>query len=139
MRKNLYKAIIVLSLIGLAISSYLAYSSYSYQGIVCGINEKGSCNVVLNGPYAKLILNIPNSFIGAIGFLALLILGYLGIKGKKSARLIIPLSFVSLLFILYLAYLVFFVLRSFCIWCFTVWVLTAVIFICSMFLTRKIK
>jgi len=72
-------------------------------------------------------------------FLALLILGYLGIKGKKSARLIIPLSFVSLLFILYLAYLVFFVLRSFCIWCFTVWVLTAVIFICSMFLTRKIK
>lgn len=137
--KTLYLTIIIVSIIGLLIASYLTYTHYQQQIIFCDINSINSCHNVLNGPYSELFFNIPNSLIGALGFLLLGILGYLGLRNYKKEinKLLLIFSSISLIFILYLAYLIFFVIHSFCIYCFTTWILVIIIFICSILLNKK--
>ena len=139
-KRNLYLTIIIASIIGLLIASYLTYNHYGNQIILCDVNGKNSCHDVLNGPYSELFFNIPNSLIGALGFLLFGSLGYLGLKDykvKEINRLLLIFSSISLIFILYLAYLIFFVIYSFCIYCFTTWILVIIIFICSILLNKK--
>jgi len=137
-KKDLYRIIIIASLIGIAISSYLISVSYSDQSVVCiAGGNSASCNNVSSGPYSRIMFNIPNSVIGLAGFVIFLILGYLGTKNKKVEKIFVILSSVSLVFVLYLAYLVFIVIQSFCIWCFTSWVMVMIILMCSILLKRK--
>ena len=140
MRNRLFLTIIIASLIGLIIASYLAYAHYNEQSFVCVIEGTISCHDVLNGPYSELFFNIPNSLIGALGFLLFGSLGYLGLKDyriKKISKLLLIFSSIAMVFILYLAYLIFFVIHSFCIYCFTSWIWVIIIFICSIFLIRN--
>ena len=137
MRKRiLYKIIIIASLMGLIISSYLTYVHYANQNVICTSSDVKKCNEVLDSPYATLFFDIPNSFIGAVGFFMLLILSYLSIKEKDVKNLILTLSTIALIFVFYFAYLVFFVINSFCIWCFTSWIMIVIIFICSLLLKK---
>lgn len=138
MRKRiLYKIIIIASLIGLIISSYLTYVHYANHDVVCTSNDIKKCNEILDSSYSTLIFNIPNALIGAVGFFMLLILGYLGIKERNVKNLILIFSSIALVFIFYFAYLVFFVIKSFCIWCFTTWILIIIIFVCSLFIKKS--
>ena len=79
-KRILYKIIIFTSLIGLIISSYLAYNYYAENNILCIKGQEKSCDTVLNGPYSRLFFNIPNSVMGIFGFFILFVLGYLGLK-----------------------------------------------------------
>src|SRR3990167_8737746 len=99
MGKTLYKIIVIASLIGLFVSSYLTYSYYAEKSVVC-INKEhvNICDDVLNSSYSKLFFNIPNSLIGIFGFLLLLKLSYYGINGKDVKRLILFFSSVACLF-----------------------------------------
>ena len=139
MKKNLYKIIIFASLMGLIISSYLTYNYYADKSVVCVSDEHEKiCDNVLKGPYTVLLFNIPNSVIGISGFFILFVLGYLGLKGKRIKNLMLILSSAALVFVLYLAYLVLFVIKSFCICCFTAWILIIIIFVCSILLKEII-
>ena len=138
MGKTLYKIIVIASLIGLFVSSYLTYSYYAEKSVVC-INKEhvNICDDVLNSSYSKLFFNIPNSLIGIFGFLLLLKLSYYGINGKDVKRLILFFSSVALLFVLYLAYLIFFVIKSACIWCFTSCSMIIIIFVCCLLIKKE--
>lgn|SRR3989344_4764984 len=136
-QKILYKIIIIASLVGLIISSYLTYNYYTKNNAICIINQEKSCDFVLNGIYSELLFDIPNSILGIIGFLIFIILCYISMNLKEMNNLIFYVSLIAFLFVLFLAYLVFFVISSFCLWCFVVWMLIIAIFICSIFLIKN--
>lgn len=133
-KEILFKIIIFAALMGLLISSYLTYSYYSHNSVVCVLGEKSTCNNVLNSKYSSLFFGLPNSLIGGLLFLALVVLSYLGIKNKKVNKPIFYLSLAAFLFDLMLAYITFFVIDSFCIWCFATWILIIIILMCSVLL-----
>ncbi|MBS3143500.1 vitamin K epoxide reductase family protein [Candidatus Woesearchaeota archaeon] len=135
MKKNLYRIIIIVALVGFIISIYLTYNHYADKNAICINNENiKTCDNVLTGSYSELIFKIPNSLIGAFGFLTLGIFSYLGIMEKKVKNKMITLSSIGLFFVLYLVYIILFVIKSFCMWCFISWVLILIIFICSLLL-----
>jgi|SRR3989344_107935 len=136
-KKALYKIIFIASLLGLIISSYLAYNHYVGSSVTCVINREKSCNLVTDGVYSELLLGIPNSYLGIVGFLIFIILSYLGIKEKNVDDIILYISSIAFLFVLFLAYLIFFVINSFCIWCFATWILVSIILLCSITLMIK--
>lgn len=125
-KKYLSNIILIASIIGLIISSYLTYIHYSDDEIICVMNEN-NCNNVLKGEYSSLFFNLPNTIVGMIGFSM-----FFALSLMKNYKEILILSSIAVAFVLYLAYLVFFVINSFCIWCFSVWILILIIFACSL-------
>ncbi len=137
-KESLYNIIILFSLIGFLISSYLTYNHYMEQSSICIPGHEKTCDTVLKGPYATLFFGIPNALIGAFGFGLILLLTISGKKGnKKAAKRIFWLSLLAALFVIYLAYLIFFVIEAFCQWCFIAWICIYSIFIASIFLIKK--
>src|SRR3989344_3205297 len=137
-KESLYNLIILFSLIGLLVSSYLTYNHYMQLSSFCLPGQEKTCDVVLKGPYATLFFGIPNALIGALGFGLILLLAISGKKGnKKAAKRIFWLSLLAALLVIYLAYLIFFVIEAFCQWCFVAWVCIYAIFIASIVLIKK--
>ena len=100
--KILHKIMIFAAVMGLLISSYLTYSHYSHNSVVCVLGEKSACNDVLNSRYSSLILGLPNSLLGSLLFIALIILGHIGIKNAKFNEITFYLSVIATLFVLLL-------------------------------------
>ncbi len=135
-QETINKIIILAAIFGLLISAYLTYSHYANNNVVCVLGEKSTCNNVLNSKYSSLIFGLPNSLLGGLLFIIFIVLNYLGMKNKKLNVVNFYLSTFSFLFVLLLAYLTFFVIKSFCVWCFTSWILIILILVCSIIINR---
>jgi uncharacterized membrane protein len=112
-------AILLLSLVGLGIASYLAYVEITHIEAVCG--PIGECNIVQTSSYA-LILGIPVAVLGVLHYLAIgtLWLGqrYLGEWWANLAKLgLRGLTIFGVIFSIYLTCLELFVVRAICTWC----------------------
>lgn len=129
-----YKLVLLLSVIGMAVTSYLMYQHYKPAGgAFCNVNEFISCDVVNKSIYSE-ILGIPVSILGFGAYFILAFGSVAALKGwnvffhGKSLRLFLMcFAFAGLAFSLYLTSVELFVLYAVCIFCIVQQILIACI------------
>jgi uncharacterized membrane protein len=103
--------LIVLAVVGIAVSSLALREHYRTDASPCSINERWDCGIVNHSPYAVLF-GIPVAVIGIAGYLLLGILAF-----QKAYRLMLVAALGGLGFALYLAHIESAVLGVWCIYC----------------------
>ena len=107
--EKMWKAVTVLSLIGIVLGSYLFYNYLSPSPFtLCDINSTVNCDAVTKGPLAEF-MGVPVSLVGLIGYALILVSGIL-----KNKKLLLFMSTFGMLFCLRLTYLEIFSLKVFC-------------------------
>jgi uncharacterized membrane protein len=111
--RTLRITLIVLTVIGLGIASYLTYVHYAGIKPVC--TAGGSCAKVQTSVYAKLA-GVPVALIGLLGYIA--ILGsLLAREGETSRFATMAFTLVGFGFSAYLTYRELFTIHAVCEWC----------------------
>jgi uncharacterized membrane protein len=111
-------AVLVLSFVGLADSSYLAQSELSGQPLICDVSGLSGCNIVAQSAYSHLF-GIPLGVYG-LGFYGLILalaafeLFFADSFVRKSLRIV---ALVGVLASAFFMYLQFFVIDAICIYC----------------------
>ena len=136
------KLIIVFSLAGIGISSYLILHHYGYfvdLAHLCNIADKVNCDIVNFGPYSE-IFGIPTASFGLVWFISVLMIAAYSLKNKDMMiyKFLFIWSIVAVAFAGYLIYLEIFVIQYFCLFCTTAHALGILIFILA-FSLRKAK
>lgn len=130
---RLSKAILALSIAGLALASYsLAHKTGFTSGALCDINATFNCDVVNRGPYSE-VMGIPVALLGVLGYVFFGLAAALKLRQPQDKNLTSFLfysTFFGLLFTLYLTGLEFFVLHAFCIVCLASQVTMLALFTC---------
>ena len=134
MEKWLYRASIIITVIGLAVSIYMTIFKLTDNESMCIGN--GGCSIVNNSPYAA-IYGIPVAAFGVGGYLAILAFIILEKKAgnffKQNATMFtFGLTLIGFLFTLYLIYLEIFVIKALCPFCLTSQVSMTVLFVLSI-------
>jgi uncharacterized membrane protein len=104
-------AIAVLSLVGVAVTSYLLYTRYSHTRIAC---PTGGCETVQESRYSELA-GLPVAAVGLAGYLALLASTFVRAEWARAAA--VALSLVAVVFAAYLLVLQLVVIDAVCAWC----------------------
>ena len=140
--KRIVTALFILSLIGFGISMYsLLHNQGFASGEFCTIGETLDCDVVNKGPYS-VIMGIPVSLIGVIGYLFLAVAAGMKLKNPTDKSLTAFLTLASIggfLFALYLSGIEAFILETWCLLCLTSQATISVMTILSLLLTSKEK
>ena len=131
MEKWLYRASIVITLIGLAVSIYMTIYKLTGNETMC--IGSGDCNIVNNSPYAD-VYGIPVAAFGVGGYLAILAVLILEKKGgaffKQNATMVnFGLGLIGFLFTVYLIYLEIFVIKALCPFCLASQIAMTILFI----------
>jgi uncharacterized membrane protein len=103
--------LIVLAVVGIAVSSLALREHYRTDTSPCSINERWDCGIVNHSPHAVLF-GVPVAVIGIAGYL---LLGILALQ--KAYRLMLAAALGGLGFALYLAHIESAVLGVWCIYC----------------------
>jgi uncharacterized membrane protein len=119
----------VLSIIGLGVSTYLAYVEITHVDAVCG--PVGECNLVQSSAYAT-ILGIPVAVLGLVSYLTIIALWlaqkYLSHRlGNWPATGLVILTLFGTLFSIYLTLVELFVIEAICAWCLSSAVISTVL------------
>lgn len=125
MEKN--KIILILTIIGLIISSLLTYFSFNpEESGVCQINSYWDCLKVSQSEYSQ-VFGLPISFLGIIGFIILIM--FSSFKFNYQKYFLTVTSGLFLLFSLYLTFIEFFMIKSLCLFCLTIFLILLALFI----------
>ncbi|MBS1251696.1 MAG: hypothetical protein MAG451_00729 [Anaerolineales bacterium] len=122
-----------LALAGLGVAGYLAYVETRDIAAICG--PVGDCNIVQQSQYARLFGVLPIGVLGAIGYIAILIMwAWRRIDSNNGRRAIASSALLGaagfgVLFSIYLTFLEPFVIGATCAWC-----LTSAVIITALFL-----
>ncbi len=105
----------IISLSGLAVTTYLTVLSVEQIEASCGIQ---GCNEVLNSKWAK-ILGIPISFPGMLfyGIILILSLNNSSSKNFLSRKIILIAIFLAVVASVYLTYIEIFIIKAICQYC----------------------
>lgn len=106
--------ILILSIIGILISAYLAYAKLTSNELVCGINE--GCSIVQNSKYSTL-LGIPLGIWGMAYYFMLFAIYFIDSKEIKKEHIKSIWIVWGILFSIYLTALEAFVIHEYCFWC----------------------
>ena len=117
-----YWLYIILCIVGLIVSGYLAYVESTGLRAVCG--PVGDCNTVQQSQYARLFGILPIGILGMFGFAVILIANVAHNANKRKLSAIAGVSMLILtllgtLFSIYLTFLEPFVIGATCAWCLT--------------------
>ena len=105
---------LVLTVLGVVLASYLTYIHYAGIKPLCGTNG-GGCEIVQTSEYSKLA-GVPVATIGLIGYF--LILGSLLAPENETSRFAtVAFTLVGFGFSLYLTYRELFSIHHICEWC----------------------
>jgi len=133
MNKWLYKASLVLVVIGILVSIYMTIYKLTDNNAMCLGN--GGCSVVNTSKYSE-IYGIPVGLVGVGGYAAILLLHLLENRNdfmRRNATLFIfGLALAGFLFTLYLVYVEFAILKALCPFCLTSQTAMTVIFVISI-------
>ena len=110
--RRLLIAIGVISLIGIAVASYLTYTHYAGLNVVCPVS--GGCETVQKSVYSKLA-GIPVAVLGLGGYIAILL--SLTIRNELGRAAGFGIALIGCLFSLYLTYREIFTIKAICPWC----------------------
>lgn len=132
------QGIFLLSLLGLFVSTFLAYE-YSLNGpITCPITGVG-CDIVRASAYANFF-GIPIPYLGMAFYLTMAILSVFK-SHYQERKLIFKAQFwfalAGSLFGVYLTFLEAFVINAFCFWCVTSFIISLLILILAWILFSK--
>ena len=105
--------LIVLTVIGLGVASYLTYVHYAGIKPVC--TAGGSCAKVQTSVYSKLA-GVPVALIGLLGYVAILS-SLLAPEGENARFATVALTVVGFGFSAYLTYRELFTIHAVCEWC----------------------
>ncbi len=107
--------ILILSLLGIVISGYLAYNYYSgSQAAFCGAGS--DCDTVRHSGFST-ILRIPVALLGVIGYSLIFISAIVPMTKRNNWLWLYILSLAGFVFSAYLTYLEFFVIEAVCMYC----------------------
>ena len=116
-RRSVLTAIMVLSVLGLAISSLSLVNHYSTSPTsYCSFGENFSCDIVNRSIYSR-VFGVPVALIGMIGYVLLGLFSWLTRRGNDQRGFLVAGALVGLGFSLYLTYLEKYVLATWCILC----------------------
>lgn len=127
--------VILFSLIGIGIMSYLTYIHYANARSFCDLSETVSCDVVTTSIYSE-IFGLPISIMG-LGYFLLVLLIITVNKSKKAFQYIFFLTILMLIPSLYFSMLEIFVIKAICILCETSKTLMILTLLTSFFATKK--
>lgn len=122
-------AILILSVIGIANTSYLVYTKRKNRSVLCLFFPDAWCEKVQKSKYSKTF-GIPNAYMGLGMYIALFICTLLYAQAMIPLLPLQVIIWVGFLFSMYFLGIQAFVLRAFCTWC----VLSAVEFIILLLL-----
>jgi uncharacterized membrane protein len=126
---TLKKTLLVLTLIGVGVATYLTYIHYAGIKPLCGRNG-GGCEIVQTSEYSKLA-GVPVALIGLIGYVA--ILASLLLPESENARLAtVVMTVVGFGFSAYLTYRELFSIHHLCDWCLSSFVIIFVLMCLSV-------
>jgi uncharacterized membrane protein len=133
-RKHKYDLVIMLAVVGLSVSLFLAISSALKVAVPCDITQ--GCEVVLNSRYSE-IAGLPLSYIG-VGFFAVVIAcALMANHYAKARKLLTWLLGVGALMSLGFLSIQFFILGSVCQYCLVVDILTIALFLWDLNIEHK--
>jgi len=110
--RTLQRAMIVLTLVGIGIASYLTYVHYKGLSPICALNQ--GCEKVQSSRYAK-VGGVPVPLIGLIGYVAILV--SLLIRGELARMASAVMTIGGFAFSVYLTSLELFRIHAICQWC----------------------
>jgi uncharacterized membrane protein len=107
-------ALLVLTVLGIVLASYLTYIHYAGIKPLCGRNG-GGCEIVQTSEYSKLV-GVPVALIGLLGYIA--ILGSLLVPESETSRLAtVAFTVIGFGFSAYLTYRELFSIHHICEYC----------------------
>jgi uncharacterized membrane protein len=110
----LWRAMVVIGLIGLGVASYLTAVHYGHLTVLCAV-KNNPCAQVQSSIYSH-VLGIPVALLGLIGYV--LILGSLLVPASELSRAAtLGVSLFGFVFSGYLTYREVFTLQEICEWC----------------------
>jgi uncharacterized membrane protein len=110
--RALHRALIVLSLVGIGIATYLTYVHYRGLSPICAVGQ--GCEKVQSSRYAK-IGGVPVPVIGLVGYVGLL--GSLLVRGELARLTTAGMAYLGVVFSGYLTYRELFSIHAICQWC----------------------
>lgn len=110
--RTLHRALIVLTLVGVGIASYLTYVHYKGLSPICAVGH--GCEKVQASRYAK-VAGVPVPLIGLIGYLAILV--SLFVRGELARLATAGMAIGGFAFSVYLTSLELFQIHAICQWC----------------------
>ncbi len=133
MDKWLYRASLVLAILGLLVSIYMTILNLTENPSMCVGN--GGCMTVSNSKYAMLY-GIPVAVVGVGGYLAILVLLLLeprvSVLQENGTLILFGLILLGFLFTLYLIYVELALIHALCPFCVTSQVTMTILFILSV-------
>ncbi len=130
--RSVLTAIMVLSLLGLAISGLALHNHYSKSASsYCSFGDNFNCDIVNRSIYS-VVSGVPVALIGMIGYAVLGALAWLTRRGSDQRGFIVAGALAALGFSLYLTYVEKYVLATWCILCLSSLALIVVITILSL-------
>jgi uncharacterized membrane protein len=135
-KKHKYDIVVVLSLIGFAVSIYLAV--YHYLGYLVPCNVTHGCEIVLNSKYSTF-LGVPLSVWGIVYFLAVIISSLLAnhyMAWRRFLNIVLGIGAAGSLVLLAIQ---FFVLQKVCQYCFVIDTLNIILFLWNLNVEKEIS
>lgn len=134
MKNSVWKALIILSILGILLAIYLFYN-FLTKPIVesCYINAQINCDAVTKGSLATLF-GIPVSLVGLVGYVVILLASIF--KKKKTALFMVTFG---MLFCLFITYQDLFRVKVICPVCLTCQLVMLTVFLLAIYLNLNNK
>ena len=117
--RQIFLAIAILSVAGVAISSVSLYHHYDKsESSFCDFGGSFNCDIVNRSIYST-VFGVPVALIGILGYASLLGLATIHRSNRETPKILLAASLVGLGFALYLTYIEGFVLSAWCVLCLT--------------------
>ncbi len=123
------RIIFILSILGLLVSAFLAYEYLQVTPMNCPLTGTG-CDIVRKSDYSHFLgISIPYLGILFYVFMAAVSIWLVQVPHRLINRLRFAVSVAGLLFGIYLTYLEAFVIKAYCFWCLSSFMVSVLIFI----------
>lgn len=131
------RLIFIFSVLGLLVSAFLFYE-YTFAGsVVCPTGQ--GCDIVRASPYSNFF-SIPIPLLGIVFYLTMAILSVVSSHDLPRAlvkKLKLLIVFAGVGFGAYLTYLEAFVIKAYCFWCVTSFIISIIILLSVVLSKRK--
>jgi uncharacterized membrane protein len=111
---------VVLTLVGLIITSYLTYTKLNNAASVCPTDGTFNCELVQGSIYSR-IFGVPIQYLGLLGYIGILIVlaleWFVPFFTRRGPLLVFGMTLFGFLYSAYLTSIEAFVLKAWCLWC----------------------
>ena len=114
MMQNIF--ILILSILGIAITLYISIAHILKKKVICPINSK-SCNMVLDSKYSRT-LGVKNEIIGLLYYIGIVIALFMT-PGTNTILAVKLISILAAAYSIILLMIQIRVLKNYCSWCIT--------------------